>query len=214
MAGAPSISVAGFALWQHGPFLVAAVSQLALGARRRESWRLLLGSLIAIAPLALTGHPDTLTLRMLAASQLTLLAMLIIGACFDDDFSHALRLAGAGLALFICMMALFLPIKVPAELPAWVVRGYPLGMALLLAVYGMALRSFPIPVLAALIFAGWVVASGWHVYSYCRQLIAGLDYIVLSLMLFVLAISISLGKSGILSRWIATWRVQKAQSLE
>jgi hypothetical protein len=54
--------------------------------------------------------------------------------------------------------------------------------------------------------AGLAVVAGWRGYCRLRQVVEGLDHLVLSLLLFAVALLISLGKSGILARWIAAWR--------
>jgi len=50
------------------------------------------------------------------------------------------------------------------------------------------------------------IVAGWRGYCRLRQVVVGLDHIALSLLLFALALLISLGKSGMLARWIAAWR--------
>jgi hypothetical protein len=59
---------------------------------------------------------------------------------------------------------------------------------------------------AAALLVAWSAATGWQIYRHIRQLVVGLDYLVLSLCVFPLAIAISLGKAGILSRWLKAWR--------
>jgi hypothetical protein len=58
-----------------------------------------------------------------------------------------------------------------------------------------------------LILASWLIGAGLQSYRSLRQVISGLDHIVLSLLLFALAVLISLGKSGILARWLGVERV-------
>ncbi|HJZ57755.1 MAG TPA: hypothetical protein VKE74_22540, partial [Gemmataceae bacterium] len=45
-----------------------------------------------------------------------------------------------------------------------------------------------------------------RVYARLRDEVAGLDYLVLSLVLLPVAVLISLEKAGLVSRWIALWR--------
>ena len=59
---------------------------------------------------------------------------------------------------------------------------------------------------AGLVFTAWALASGWQIYRALRQLIVGLDYLMLSLIVFVMAIGVSLAKAGLLSRWLTIWR--------
>jgi len=53
---------------------------------------------------------------------------------------------------------------------------------------------------AALILTCWLAGAAWWGYRALRQIIVGLDYIVLSLALFAVAVLVSLRKSGALSR--------------
>jgi hypothetical protein len=188
-----------------GPLVAAALLQLALGLRRRESWRCLLGGVVlaTAAALALPVQPDATALRGLIALHLALTAMLIVGAAFDDALAWLLRAGGAGLVLVACLAVLFVPLDPPARLPQWERDVYPLIMAALLAGYGLLLRHRPSLATATLVLACWLLAVGWRGYCFLRQLIMGLDYITVSLALFAVAIGVSLAKSGALSRWVA-----------
>jgi hypothetical protein len=101
------------------------------------------------------------------------------------------------------MRVLVLP---PPDVPGLLLDAYPVAMACMLAVYGVWRWHVPSLVIAALIFTVWSLASGWQIYRACRQLIVGLDYLVLSLMVFLVAIAVSLAKAGLVTRWVATWR--------
>jgi len=52
---------------------------------------------------------------------------------------------------------------------------------------------------------GWVGTVAWRAYRELREEIAGLDYILLGLVLLPVAVLISLGKAGVLSRWVERW---------
>jgi hypothetical protein len=53
-----------------------------------------------------------------------------------------------------------------------------------------------------MILVSWVISLGWFAYGLALQAITGLDYLALSLVVFVLAMSISLTKSGALAKWV------------
>jgi hypothetical protein len=53
---------------------------------------------------------------------------------------------------------------------------------------------------------GWVGLVSWRGYRELRSEVAGLDYLVVSLLLLPIAVLISLGKAGVLDRWVARWR--------
>ena len=54
--------------------------------------------------------------------------------------------------------------------------------------------------------AAWVAIEGWRGYRLLRAEVAGLDYLVVGLLLFPIAVLISLGKAGVLNRWLEAWR--------
>jgi hypothetical protein len=183
------------------PLLAAGVLQLGLGLWRGDSRRCLVGAgtLVVVAALAFPGGSEVSPLRALIAFHGLLAAVLLVGAAFDDGLGRRLRLAGAALALAACLGVLFGPMD--AGVPAWALLAYPVGMAVLMAGYGLWLR-FPLALaVSALVLSLWLSAAGWRGYSSLRRVVAGLDQIALSLVLLALAILISLGKSGVLARW-------------
>ena len=62
--------------------------------------------------------------------------------------------------------------------------------------------------LAALVVGCWLARAGWWGYAAARQFVVGIDHIALSMALFALAVLISLGKAGLLRRWMPArmWR--------
>ncbi len=118
------------------PILMAAVLQLAVGTWRRESWRCLVGSVGMTAVVAiLFGGP--------IAFHVGLLAVLILGAAFDDTLGWLLRGVGAALLLVASLTVLFEQIHRPVRVPAWVMDAYPLVTVALLAGYGLLLGYRP-----------------------------------------------------------------------
>lgn len=189
------------ALPDPAPMIVAASILLGLGVWHRGSWRCFLalcGLAIGIA-LAIPRDVDLFT-RWAVAFHLVLAAMLLIGAVFDDDLGRALRVIGPGVILLVCAGVMLLPIKPPATLPPWVLNFYPLVMALVLTAYGAWLWHVPTLVIAAVLLVVWTGVSGWHIYRLLRTLVPGMDYLVLSFLVFGLALLVSLGKSGIFRR--------------
>jgi hypothetical protein len=183
------------------PLLAAALLQLALGLRRRSAWHCLVGTgLAAGAALAL---PEEVAFRGPIAFHLGVLGVLTIGAAFNDAFGRLLRGVGAALVLLAC---LGVTLARPAEVPPWAILAYPLVMAAFLLAYGLWLRHRPSYFGAAAGLACGGVGACWTGYRTAREVVAGLDQIALSLALFGLAVFVSLGKSGALSRWMAAWR--------
>jgi hypothetical protein len=66
-------------------------------------------------------------------------------------------------------------------------------------------RSWWRRAVGAAVALAWAVPAGSQVYRALREEIVGLDYLVVGLLLLPVAVLISLGKSGVLSRWVARW---------
>jgi hypothetical protein len=190
------------------PLLAAAALQLALGAWRRGSWRCLCGTaLTAAAVLALAEGPDEALLYGFLAFHLFLIGALIIGATFEDALAAMLRVVGPGLVGLACFAMLFAQSTSGEPVPPVVLGLYPLVMAALLLLYGQLLRQLTSLTTAGLVVSGWAAVFGWRLYAWLRQVVVGIDHILLSLALFALALLISLAKAGVLWRCLpARWR--------
>jgi hypothetical protein len=201
---------------QPAPLIAAATLLLGLGIWRRQSWRCLLGGLGLVVGMALAFPADgeVFSLRWAIALHLVLLIVMMVGTAFDDELARVLRFVGPFLTLLICLGVMLLPFTPPAGLPMWMVGIYPLLMAALLAGYGYWRCETPTLAMAGLIFVFWSLLSAWQVYRMCRQLVVGLDYLAMSLLVFMLAILVSLGKTGVLTRWLTAWRVKAPSSAE
>jgi hypothetical protein len=184
------------------PLLAAAALQLGLGVWRRDSWHCLLGATV-LAPAAvwaLAWPPELEALRVPAAFHLALAGALLVGAAFDDAVGELLRALGMLAVLLACLAVTLRGGEGVSGAPPWAVLTYPLVMAGTLAVYGAILRQRPWLVAAALAQVVWMGGAGWRGYLLLRQTVAGLDHMAVGLALFVLAVLVSLGKAGALSR--------------
>jgi hypothetical protein len=192
---------------QPWPLLAAGALQLGLGLRQRDAWRCLLGTagLVIGGALAMPGPASQPPLRDVIAFHLALAAVLALGAVFGDAFGRRLRNIGAALVLLAGLAALLGGDDRQAGPMGWAFLAYPLVLAALLAGYGLMLHHRPSLVVAGLLGAFWLGAAGVRGYRSLRTVVAGLDAIALSLALFALALVISLGKSGLLSRWLGAW---------
>ncbi len=177
---------------QAGPILAAGLLQIVLGHFGGSSWRCLAGSAGLVAGAALV-LPKPLVFH------LAVLVLLVIGAWYEDRLGRWLRNAGAVLFLLACVRALFLPHPGGEQLPPWAIDGYPLALACFLAGYGQLLGHRLSVGIAAVVLTCWLGEAGWVGYSQLRQSLKGLDYLTLSLGLFVVAILVSLTKAGLLS---------------
>jgi hypothetical protein len=183
------------------PLLAAAGLQLRLGLLRGNSWRCLFGAggLVWAAVLALPE--ETVAVRGLIAFHLAVLALLVLGAELEGRAGRALRAAGGALVLLACLAATFSPWEGGEVVPPWAAGTYPLVLIAALAGYGLALRHRLSLGLAGLALVGCLGEAAWRGYGLLRQVVSGLDQMVLGLALLVLAVLISLGKAGALSRW-------------
>ncbi len=185
------------------PILTAAALQTAMGLRRRDAWRCLIGAggLAASAMIALpaTGAGSH---QGPVAFHLILVAVLVVGAAFDDRLGHILRAAGATMALLAALVVLSGRIERTGAVPTWAMESYPLAMALVIAGYGFVLGHRTSLAAAGLILAAWLVAVGCRGYGSLRRVVTGLDYIAIGLILFSLAVLTSMAKGGVLP-----WRI-------
>jgi hypothetical protein len=205
--GPNSLDPGEWTLPQAEPILAAAGLQLTLGVLRRTSWRCLVGGLglAAVAYVAPFEGTDFTPIREAIAFHLGLTAVLIVGAMYEDGLARLLRVVGAAVVLLACLDALFGEIDVPADLPPWALRAYPLALAGILLGYGLVLRHRLCIGVASTVLATWLASTSWLGYRALRELVAGLDYIGVSLALFAVAVLASLAKAGMLSRWLEAW---------
>ncbi|MEO6811836.1 MAG: hypothetical protein ABI353_22230 [Isosphaeraceae bacterium] len=205
--GPGSLDLNGLVSPRTWPLLAIAVLQTGLGLRRHDAWRCLVGAsgLVLAASISL-GNLEGAPARTPIAFHLILLAVLTIGAVFNDRFGRSLRTPGALLVFLACLASASGRFERPDALPEWVMDIYPFFMAALLAGYGAWLRHRPSMVVAPLIVLGGLGAAGWRGYCVLRQVVLGLDQIALGLASFGLAALISLAKSGALTRWWARKR--------
>lgn len=187
------------------PLFAAGLFLLLMGGRQRNPWNLLRGLACLAATFALivplADAPSSMRPRLAIFTHLTLLAMLALGIGFRDVNGISMRRCGAAFLLMLSLAGMhqwFIHQEVSGILPVI----YPLCMGIILAVYGHLLRDSWILVMATIILGYWVFKFGWMFYRSIRGTIKGFDYLVAGLAFFVVAVLISLGKSGMLSRWI------------
>ena len=185
------------------PILAAALVQAAVGLRRRDAWRCLIGAgglvasaMIARGPFAGASHQAP------TAFHLVLIAVLVVGAAFDDRLGRLLRTAGAVMALLGSLVVMMGPVELTGSVPPWAIEVYPLVTSLMIASYGFALGHRTSLASAGLIVTVWLAALACRGYGFLRHLVTGLDYIAIGLVLFILAVLTSMAKGGVLP-----WRI-------
>jgi hypothetical protein len=186
--------------------LAAATLQLVIGLSRRDGLRSLLGTtgLAAGSALILTAPDDSTSFYWLVAFPLQVAGLLALGAAFRGRFGQLLRAAAATLLALACLAATFGRINPELGLPPWMILAYPPLAVSVLAAYCLLLRDRPPLAAAAMAGVAWLAAESWHGYEALLAIIPGLNHIALSLALFALALVVSLGKAGVLSRWFGT----------
>lgn len=189
------------------PFLLAGALQMGLGLWRRDAWRCLAGTAaIAVGgAVALPGDNGLGQMRWVLAFHLEVAGLLTLGAVFDDRLGKGLRIAAASLFAAAALLTTFGRFNTPPQLPGWALSTYPAGVAILLTVYGLVVRDRRCLAPASVSGAGWLLGVGWRGFTALRQVVAGLNFIGLSLAFFAVAILISLAKAGVLKPWLEPW---------
>ncbi len=194
------------------PLLAAGGILLHLGVRQRNPWNLLRGTACLAAVFAVMvplGSEPSPGMRPAIFVHLTLLAMLGFGAFFTDANGIRIRRYGSAFILILSLAGMhqqFIPHEMPDALPII----YPLCMGIMLALYGHIMRDSWVMGMATIVLGYWVFKFGWVLYRSVRGMVRGFDYLVSGLAFFVVAVLVSLSKSGILSpsiesNWLPTW---------
>jgi hypothetical protein len=132
---------------------------------------------------------------------------LCVGAGFYlYAWARRVPLAAEGLTVVLAGLAFVRPGTValsepaaPAVLPLVLAVGLQLGL-------GLWRREGWRLVIGGVGPVVWAVGSGWRTYRFLREHVAGLDYLVLGLVLLPVSVLISLEKAGLVSRWLAGLR--------
>ncbi len=187
------------------PLLGAAALLLALGLVRNNVWSCLLGAVcLAGAIASAIPLPESMGAAHRAGIFLNLLvlAMLVLGAVFSNRSGLVIRGVGVSLVLLMALAVMHGWARLPEGVLPWSPIAYPLVMGILLVVYGQLLHDSFSLMLAAALLGYWVLLFGWTAYRTLRLKIQGFDQIVCGLGFFAVAVLVSLGKAGVLTRWI------------
>lgn len=191
------------------PLLGIAALQLGLGWHRGQSWRSLLGAgaLAAAAAVGLEGAGWGLEpYRGPIALLLGLLAVLGVGAAFDDPFARWLRDFGALLGGIGALAAATGGIVPDDLLPWWGGPCIALAAGAAFAAYGRWLGNGASLAAGALSVTSGAGSASWRGYQALRGWASGLDYIAAGLALFALAAFISAVKGGAMRPLLARIR--------
>jgi hypothetical protein len=192
--------------------LAVLVLELGLVARSRVTLLVAAAMPLGLIALAAVGHRDeALYNEFLAHFQYRMsgtplyISLLAAGTFYVYAWARGGLLASEGATVVLATLAFVQPEtltlgQVAAPDPSLLVA------AVLLQVAVGLLRSD-----AWRLAIGVAVASGWCGVMICRgyrelrDVVPGLDYLVVSVVLLPLAVLVSLGKGGTLSRWVERW---------
>ena len=195
-----------------GLALAVLLLELGLVAESRATRWVALAAPVGLVALAAVGHRDeALYNEFLGHFQYRMggtplyVALLAVGGFYLYAWSRRAPLAPEGLTAVLAALAFVRPdtlsfAEVTVPDPALLVSAVLLQIAI-----GLWRRDGWRLIGGATVTLGWVGLIAWRGYRELREVVPGLDYLVVSLVLLPLAVLISLGKGGVLSRWADRW---------
>ncbi len=184
------------------PLMMLGALQIAIAVRSSSSYRALIGALsLVVAAMAVLPAEYPPASRALVAVHLGLLAMLVLGAVYNDALGRFARRAGALVMFLACTLTL---IGSPLLATPFSPEARTLYVALIVALalgYGALLRDRWYYFAALGGVTSWIAACGWRSYLALRETMAGLDFLIWGFASFVVAALISLRKAGGLRKW-------------
>jgi hypothetical protein len=136
------------------------------------------------------------------AFHLALLALLLVGALFDDRLGRLARRGGAWALLFLGLGSASGVMPYSTFLSDDVATGYPLVVAVIAWIYARLMHDRLYLATAAAILAIWMAEFGLYAYAQLRKVLVGVDQVACGLLFFVIAIAISLRKAGLWPKWV------------
>jgi len=183
------------------PVLAAGVLLGAIAWRRHSSFRA--AAAACLLAVGLTGACEEIWPAAPLASivlHLAIVALLVLGAGFDNwlrDLAYAVcpilfAVLGVGAVLRLPSIEPFVPVAIMTWYP-WFVIGFG-------ATYGFLAKQMLFTASALVTLTSWLLDSGLHGYQQLRRLLTGLDEISAGIVLFLVALAISLRKAGLVPR--------------
>lgn len=179
--------------------VAAGLLQFGLGILHSGLPRCAAGSFAFVLAAVLSASPETtLTLRVFHSLNVLIAVLLVMGAIFHTRLAVWFRGAAAVAAFALGTAVAFRVVGGRFALPESLTAAYPLFASLVLLGYAVWLQHRLSFASAGLILIGWLGINGWRIYRWMREDIAGLDYIAVGLLLFPLAVLVSLRKAAAL----------------
>lgn len=189
------------------PILLCGVIQLYPALIRRSSPRLLASACLMLAAFTIEyGKSWIIDEWGVVPWHLTMAIVLVVGGMFNDRFTKVLQNLGAAMLAISAMVwaAWMVTTSVETFEPPWslwLAYLYPLIAAALAAGYGRFVGNRGYYGVAAVDIIIFSTIAAQRTYDYARQMLAGLDYLLLGALAFVIAALISLVKTGLPQRW-------------
>lgn len=188
-----------------------AVLTLELGLVARRTVTQVVGLVIPVGLVVMagTGHRSDAVYRefldlfiaRLGGAPLVL-TLLAAAAFYSYAWLRGVPLASEGLTAAVATLAFTRPdTRALADL-SLAHPGLLVVPVVLQGALGLLRREWWRLVAVAGVGAAWLTGAAWRLYVVLRAEVAGLDYLILGLLLFPVAVLISLGKAGVLARWL------------
>jgi hypothetical protein len=188
------------------PLVLLAAMQIVMAVRASSGLHAMLAATFVIAA-ACIAWPQLLVLRYGGAIPFhaLLLAMLLIGALFNDRAARALRRLSMAAIAFACLYVMSGEAERCLVAPWLALTLYP-GVMLLIALgYGVWLENRWYWSSSVAMLALWLLVLFSRGYQVLRAIVAGLDQISLGMACLLVGLLVSLWKLGIPQRWWAIW---------
>ena len=183
------------------PVVLAGLLQLAHGIRRRQSVRALAAVALILAEFWYQGQGTWFTIYGgMIPLNLFLLAVLVIGAARWNDFARWLRRAGAVAIVAMVVGFVFGLDQLAEYLPSPILFGYPVMLTAVAFAYAYLIREPIFFYAGGASASSWAVMLGWRGYLVAREQFAGLDHVALGAIFFLVALTISMLKAGLVDR--------------
>ena len=194
------------------PILALGAVQALIACRRPTAPRWFMAACCAVIGATLEFQGTALTAyRGIIPEHLLLAAAMLLGAVFSGAFARRLQHAGAALLFMGALAALTgSPAQFGDVPPNWLAV-YPAMVVLVAVAYGWLVRNRLCLVSAAATVACWLGIGSVQGYRQLRPVISGLDYILGGAISLLVAMFISLGKTGFLQRRLSRYRQQEKQ---
>ena len=196
------------------PLLVLAALQIAIGIRKRSSFRTFAGMLIASVAVyqSIAGIESLADRQGFIALHLLLVSVLIVGIFFRDVFAEFLRDIGPAFVSFTMLVGLVLLNRTDAG--AAQIAAYAVAMTVLPFALAYLLHNRQYLIMACIHCSlGAMLAVGVGVYAFFRaSLPSGVKPVILAATSFVIAVFISVLKSGLSRRIRMCWLTKQRKA--